>query len=102
MDLMGGVGGAMFDYFKILLYQGFVCIKKYVDEICDLVGIMSKGSDLACFDKFDMKAFRARFNRDKTDKEIRAFIDILIKNSMCAKRTVWYDDFQKMTNKIEP
>jgi len=55
MDLMGGVGGAMFDYFKILLYQGFVCIKKYVDEICDLVGITSKGSDLACFDKFDMK-----------------------------------------------
>lgn len=49
-----------------------------------------------------MKTFRARFNRDKTDKEIRSFIDKLIKDSMLAKRTVWYDDFQRMTNKIEP
>ena len=53
-----------------------------MDEICDLVGIMSKSSDLACFERFDMKTMKARFNRDKTDKEIRTFIDKLIKDSM--------------------
>lgn len=102
VELMGGEESPMFTYFRILLLQGFTALRKYIDEICNIIQIMMVDSDLPCFEKFDFKVFRDRFKERYTDKERSNYVDQLIKDSIYAKRTAWYDDFQRMTNKIEP
>lgn len=70
MDLMGGIDSSLFQYFKILLIQGFIVLRKYVDEICDIVEIMSRESQLPAYDKFNPKEFRDRFNPSLLDSEV--------------------------------
>ena len=70
LALMGGVNSQMFEYFKILLYQGFMAVRKYVDDFCDIVEIMSKESNLPCFEKFNIKDFRERFKQNLYDKDV--------------------------------
>ena len=40
---MGGLGNDMFEYFKILMLQGFVASRKHMDKIIPLVEIMQTG-----------------------------------------------------------
>ena len=40
---MGGQGSDMFEYFKILMLQGFVASRKHMDKILPLVEIMQTG-----------------------------------------------------------
>lgn len=70
VDLMGGVNSSMFEYFKILLFQGFLALRKYVSDIVDIVEIMSRESSLPCFEKFNLKEFRERFKPSLSDKEV--------------------------------
>ena len=72
---MGGRGSEMWTYFKVLLWKGFLEVRKYVNEIVYLVEIMREGSDLPCFYKFDLDQFRERFMEYKTDKECMVFVD---------------------------
>lgn len=68
--LMGGTQSSMFEYFKILLIQGFMALRKYVDDFCDVVDIMSRESNLPCFEKFNIKEFRERFRQNIADSEV--------------------------------
>lgn len=43
---MGGLGSDMFEYFKILMLQGFVASRKHMDKIVPLVEIMQTGEKL--------------------------------------------------------
>lgn len=70
INLMGGVESSMFEYFKILLIQGFIAIRKYVDDLCDIIDIMSRESCLPCFEKFNFKEFRDRFKPTLLDSEV--------------------------------
>ena len=49
LELMGGKDSEMFAYFKILLWTGFLELRKYANDIVYLVEIMREGSDLPCF-----------------------------------------------------
>jgi hypothetical protein len=40
---MGGQGGDMFEYFKILILQGLVAARKHYDKFTNLVDIMRAG-----------------------------------------------------------
>ena len=40
---MGGVGSDMFEYFKILMLQGFCASRKHMDKILPLIEIMQTG-----------------------------------------------------------
>ena len=40
---MGGQGGDMFEYFKILILQGLVAARKHHDKFTNLVDIMRAG-----------------------------------------------------------
>ena len=40
---MGGQGGDMFEYFKILILQGLIAARKHSDRIMSLVDIMRAG-----------------------------------------------------------
>ena len=42
-QVMGGLGSDMFEYFKILMLQGFVASRKHMDKIVPLVEIMQTG-----------------------------------------------------------
>ena len=70
---MGGRESETFNYFKILLVQGFMELRKYVDSIIYLLEIMNEESDLPCFQEFDIKVFRSRFFEKSTDKEVDFF-----------------------------
>jgi phosphatidylinositol 4-kinase B len=71
LGLIGGVSSSMFEYFKILLIQGFIALRKYVDDLCDIVDIMSRESCLPCFEKFSLKEFKDRFKPSLLDTEVR-------------------------------
>jgi phosphatidylinositol 4-kinase len=71
--LLGGRESETFGYFKILLAQGFMELRKYVDSIIYLLEIMMEESDLPCFQEFDIKVFRSRFFEKSTDKEVDFF-----------------------------
>lgn len=70
LELIGGVDSPLYDYFKILLIQGFIALRKYVDDICDIVEVMSRESTLPCYDKFSLKEFRDRFKPTLVESEV--------------------------------
>ena len=43
LQVMGGVGSDMFEYFKILMLQGFCASRKHMDKILPLIEIMQTG-----------------------------------------------------------
>ena len=43
LQVMGGVGSDMFEYFKILMLQGLVAARKHMEMIIPLVEIMQTG-----------------------------------------------------------
>lgn len=92
----------MYEYFKILLIQGFIALRKYVDDLCDIVDIMSRESTLPCYDKFNLKEFRERFKPNLLDSERAKWVEDMVKMSLNSKRTQWYDEYQKMFTGIEP
>ena len=44
LQVMGGIGTDMFEYFKILMLQGLVAARKHMDKIVPLVEIMQTGT----------------------------------------------------------
>ena len=48
LQVMGGLGTDMFEYFKILMLQGIVAARKHNDKILPLVEIMQTGEHPTC------------------------------------------------------
>ena len=46
LQVMGGLGSDMFEYFKILMLQGFCASRKHMDKILPLIEIMQTGENL--------------------------------------------------------
>ena len=57
VELMGGKESDMFKYFKNILWQGLMELRKYVNEFTNILEIMMEDSDLECFEKFDIYVF---------------------------------------------
>lgn len=102
VELIGGIDSPLYDYFKILLIQGFIALRKYVDDICDIVEIMSRESTLPCYEKFNMKEFKERFKPTLVESERTKWVEEMVRASLNSKRTQWYDEYQKMFTGIEP
>lgn len=47
VEVMGGLGSDMFEYFKILILQGLIAARKHMDRILNLVEIMRSGNSIA-------------------------------------------------------
>lgn len=75
IQLMGGKDSEMWTYFKALLWKGFFQVRKHVNDIVYLVEIMREGSDLPCFQKFNLEKFKERFLETKSDKECMEFVE---------------------------
>jgi len=68
--MMGGPNSNTYTYFKLQLTKGFMELRKHVEELAYLIQIMVDGSDLACFEKFDLHEFKERFKERSTDEEV--------------------------------
>lgn len=45
VEVMGGLGSDMFEYFKILILKGLIAARKHMDRILNLVEIMRSGNN---------------------------------------------------------
>ena len=81
---MGGLGSDMFEYFKILMLQGFVASRKHMDKILPLVEIMQTGLFSQFCDEFtsrmkDCIRFCTSMNRqDVKEKKIEEQKHVLL------------------------
>ena len=49
VDVMGGLDGEMFDYFKSLLTKAFFEVRRHLDDLLAMIEIMFKHSEMECF-----------------------------------------------------
>ncbi|XP_070208714.1 phosphatidylinositol 4-kinase beta-like isoform X2 [Littorina saxatilis] len=102
VEVMGGQGSDMFEYFKILMLQGFVASRKHSDKIMPLVEIMQTGSQLPCFSKgvSTVRGLKDRFHMNLTEEQLQLLVDNLVESSLHSLTTKLYDGFQYFTNGI--
>ncbi|NXC06085.1 PI4KB kinase, partial [Orthonyx spaldingii] len=46
VDVMGGLDGDMFNYYKMLMLQGLIAARKHMDRVVQIVEIMQQGGDV--------------------------------------------------------
>ncbi|KAL8558756.1 Phosphatidylinositol 4-kinase beta [Nucella lapillus] len=102
VEVMGGLKSDMFEYFKILMLQGFVASRKHMDKILSLVEIMQTGSQLPCFSKgvSTVRGLKDRFHMGKTEEQLQLMVGCLVESSLNSLTTRLYDGFQYLTNGI--
>nr|CAD7606316.1 unnamed protein product [Timema genevievae] len=102
VEVMGGPGSDMFEYFKILILQGLVAARKHMDKILGLVEIMRSGSQLPCFKSgaATVQNLKNRFHMSLTEEQLQLLVDNLVESSIHSLSTKLYDGFQYFTNGI--
>ncbi|GAB6028268.1 Phosphatidylinositol 4-kinase beta [Chamberlinius hualienensis] len=102
VDVMGGLGSDMFEYFKILMLQGLIAARKHHEKILSIVEIMQTGSQLPCFRNgaSTIRRMRERFHMNLTDEQLQLLVDSMVESSMHSLTTKLYDGFQYLTNGI--
>jgi phosphatidylinositol 4-kinase len=70
VELMKGKDSDYFGYFRTLMIRGLLELKKFASDFQYLLIIMSEGSDLPCFQNFDIKDWKSKFMEGTTDKEV--------------------------------
>ena len=98
---MGGTESELFILFKLTIEKIFVVLKKYKDEIMDILKIMSKDSPLPCFKKLDLAELESRFGQNLSDAERTKYVEELIFQSFGSTSTSIYDTYQLYTNNIQ-
>ena len=71
VELMGGKNSNTFTYYKVLMMQGFIELRRHSENIQVMLEIMMKESDLPCFTEFNLVEFMARFQIQCTDLEVK-------------------------------
>jgi len=102
VELMDGYGSTTFTYFRMQLVRGFMELRGHVESLTTIIRVMMEGSDLPCFEVFDINTFADRFKERSTDKEMIDYVERLVESSFDNWRTIQYDNFQKYTNGILP
>jgi len=102
VEVMGGQGSDMFEYFKILILQGLVAARKHSDKITTLVDVMRAGSQLPCFmsSSATVQSMKQRFHLNLTEDQLHALVDTMVEQSIHSITTKLYDGFQYLTNGI--
>jgi len=102
VEVMGGEGGDMFEYFKILILQGLVAARKHEEKFINLVDVMRAGSQLPCFNSSSstVQAMRSRFHINLTEEKLHTLVDQMVQYSINSLTTKLYDNFQYYTNGI--
>ncbi|XP_032234209.1 phosphatidylinositol 4-kinase beta [Nematostella vectensis] len=102
VEVMGGIDSDMYNYFKILMLQGFLAARKNMDKCLQIVEIMQTGSNLPCFIRgaSTIRAMRERFHMNLTEEQLDSLVNGLVETSISSLTTKLYDGFQYLTNGI--
>ncbi|CAH2105469.1 unnamed protein product [Euphydryas editha] len=101
VEVMDGESSDMFAYFKILILRGLIAARKHCDQIIHLVDVMRMGGQLACLRSSSaVSSFRARFHLGRTEPQLRALVDRLVRDALHSLSTRLYDNYQYYTNGI--
>ena len=102
VELMGGWDSDMGQYFRILILQGFVAARKYMERIVALIRITMPDSKLPCLvdGEVVILALEERFQMSLTEERLTAHVNSLIKESFSSMRTAIYDKYQYYSNGI--
>ena len=96
-----GKSSKAFDYFKILMIQGFIAIRKHSDRLLELVSMMSD-SGCPCFKNkvLAVEGLRKRLAPGLSEEALVKHVLTLIGDSLDAWRTRQYDYYQRVLNGI--
>ncbi|XP_069506363.1 phosphatidylinositol 4-kinase beta isoform X1 [Ambystoma mexicanum] len=101
VDVMGGLDGDMFNYYKMLMLQGLIAARKHMDKVVQIVEIMQQGSHLPCFHgSSTIRNLKERFHMNMTEEQLQLLVEQLVDGSMRSITTKLYDGFQYLTNGI--
>uniref|UniRef100_A0AAQ4R9G6 Phosphatidylinositol 4-kinase beta n=1 Tax=Gasterosteus aculeatus aculeatus TaxID=481459 RepID=A0AAQ4R9G6_GASAC len=101
VDVMGGLDGDMFIYYKMLILQGLIAARKHMEKVLQIVEIMQQGSHLACFHgSSTIRGLKERFHMSLTEEQLQLLVEQLVDGSMRSITTKLYDSFQYVTNGI--
>ena len=105
VEILDGIDSDIFEYFKSMLFVGFVEIRKHFETLWQIIEITYRGNnDLPCFKDRNIedikKFFMSKFKFDELELNLHGFVDPLIEESYANGRTSQYDTFQSLTNGI--
>uniref|UniRef100_A0A3Q3N712 Phosphatidylinositol 4-kinase beta n=1 Tax=Labrus bergylta TaxID=56723 RepID=A0A3Q3N712_9LABR len=101
VDVMGGLDGDMFIYYKMLMLQGLIAARKHMEKVLQIVEIMQQGSHLPCFHgSSTIRGLKERFHMSLTEEQLQLLVEQLVDGSMRSLTTKLYDSFQYVTNGI--
>nr|XP_046273140.1 phosphatidylinositol 4-kinase beta-like isoform X2 [Scatophagus argus] len=101
VDVMGGLDGDMFIYYKMLMLQGLIAARKHMEKVVQIVEIMQQGSHLPCFHgSSTIRGLKERFHMSLTEEQLQLLVEQLVDGSMRSITTKLYDSFQYVTNGI--
>ena len=103
VDILDGLDGNMFKYFKSQMVRGIIEAKKYYEIIQTIIKVMSH-SNLACLagQNIDdvLKGLHKKFLFRYSKEQVEKFVDEMIYNNYENFWTKKYDQFQYWTNGI--
>jgi len=96
-----GTSSKPFDYFKVLMIQGFVAICKHSDRVIELVSMMSE-SGCPCFrnKQLAVEGLRKRISTRMSEEKYVDHVLGLISEALDNWRTRQYDYYQRILNGI--
>ncbi|XP_069040792.1 phosphatidylinositol 4-kinase beta isoform X2 [Lepisosteus oculatus] len=101
VDVMGGLDGDMFNYYKMLMLQGLIAARKHMEKVIQIVEIMQQGSQLPCFHgSSTIRNLKERFHMNLTEEQLQLLVEQMVDGSMRSITTKLYDGFQYLTNGI--
>ncbi|XP_053303319.1 phosphatidylinositol 4-kinase beta [Pleuronectes platessa] len=101
VDVMGGLDGDMFIYYRMLMLQGLIAARKHMEKVLQIVEIMQQGSHLPCFHgSSTIRGLKERFHMSLTEEQLQLLVEQLVDGSMRSITTKLYDSFQYVTNGI--
>ena len=106
VDILDRIDSPIFQYFKTLLFVGFVEARKHFETLWQIIEITYMGNkDLPCFKERDIEEIKGNFSEkfifEEPEIDLPNFVDPLIQKSYNNGRTSKYDTFQSITNDIE-
>jgi phosphatidylinositol 4-kinase len=101
-EVIGSVDSDEFQYFKVLMYKGFLEVTRNTDKIVSLVEMMLPGDSLPCFAGDGATAIRELKERFPPlhEAELAVWVKERIETSLDAWSSRTYDNFQRLTNNI--
>ncbi|KAG9345315.1 hypothetical protein JZ751_009861 [Albula glossodonta] len=82
VDVMGGLDGDMFNYYKMLMLQGLIAARKHHEKVVQIVEIMQQGSQLPCFHgSSTIRNLKERFHMNLTEEQLQVLVEQMVDGS---------------------